>query len=201
MARVSSCRPPRWPLSRDGAALMAMGAPWPCLRSPATATILGHVSRVAWAMLGMPGRLTMRGLARWAGRFRPDGLAYAPRVDDDRAVPKRVARPGRPTARGPGRLPARHPYRGPHCGAPGVGHGPWGLPLQAAVRQRDPDARILDWTAACRGETAGEETLHRRPETPEPIDAASFAARSPAGAVCMPLNYRQCFVIGEGIAT
>jgi putative transposase len=39
-----------------------------CLQSPVTATTLRHLRRMAWAMLVMPGRVTMRGRSRWAGK-------------------------------------------------------------------------------------------------------------------------------------
>src|SRR3989442_2366439 len=39
-----------------------------CLQSHVTATTLRQVSRIALAMLVMPGRVTMLGLARWAGK-------------------------------------------------------------------------------------------------------------------------------------
>src|SRR5437667_11476739 len=39
-----------------------------CLQSPVTATTLRQLSRIALAMLVMPGRVTMLGLSRWAGQ-------------------------------------------------------------------------------------------------------------------------------------
>jgi putative transposase len=39
-----------------------------CLRPHVTATTLRQFSRIAWAMLVMPGRATMLGLSRWAGK-------------------------------------------------------------------------------------------------------------------------------------
>jgi putative transposase len=47
---------------------MDMLAPFQCLRPHVTATTLRQLSRVAWAMLVMPGRVTMLGIARWAGK-------------------------------------------------------------------------------------------------------------------------------------
>jgi putative transposase len=41
--------------------------------------------------------------------------------------------------------------------------------LQADVRQRDHDYRILDVKADCRGYTYVEETIKMLPETPEPV--------------------------------
>jgi putative transposase len=41
--------------------------------------------------------------------------------------------------------------------------------LQADVRPRDPDDRILDLQADCRGYTYGEETIHMLPAQPEPV--------------------------------
>lgn len=38
-----------------------------CLRQCLDCTTLGRLSRVTEAMLAMPGRVTMRGRARWAG--------------------------------------------------------------------------------------------------------------------------------------
>jgi putative transposase len=38
-----------------------------CLRQYLDCTTLGRLSRVTEAMLAMTGRVTMRGLARWAG--------------------------------------------------------------------------------------------------------------------------------------
>jgi len=38
-----------------------------CLRQCLERTTLGRLSRVTEAMLAMTGRVTMRGLARWAG--------------------------------------------------------------------------------------------------------------------------------------
>jgi putative transposase len=46
---------------------MDMFAPVHCLRPHVTATTLRPLSRIAWAMLARPGRVTMLGLARWAG--------------------------------------------------------------------------------------------------------------------------------------
>jgi hypothetical protein len=46
---------------------MDMRAPFPCLRPQVTATTRRPFSRVAWAMLVMPGRVTMQGLCRGAG--------------------------------------------------------------------------------------------------------------------------------------
>src|SRR2546425_2626752 len=39
-----------------------------CLQSHVTATTLRQVSRIALAMLVMPGRVTMLGISRWAGK-------------------------------------------------------------------------------------------------------------------------------------
>jgi len=39
-----------------------------CLQSPVTATTLRQLSRIALAMLVMPGRVTMLGISRWAGK-------------------------------------------------------------------------------------------------------------------------------------
>src|SRR5213594_4967583 len=39
-----------------------------CLQPHMTATTLRHFSRIALAMLAMTGRVTMRGLSRWAGK-------------------------------------------------------------------------------------------------------------------------------------
>ncbi len=39
-----------------------------CLQPCLTATTLRHLSRITWAMLVMTGRVTMLGLARWAGK-------------------------------------------------------------------------------------------------------------------------------------
>ena len=39
-----------------------------CLQCHVTATTLRHLSRIALAMLVMPGRVTMLGLSRWAGK-------------------------------------------------------------------------------------------------------------------------------------
>jgi putative transposase len=47
---------------------MDMLAPFQCLRPHVTATTLRQLSRVAWAMLVMPGRVTMLGISRWAGK-------------------------------------------------------------------------------------------------------------------------------------
>ena len=47
---------------------MDMLAPFQCLRPHVTATTLRQLSRIAWAMLVMPGRVTMLGISRWAGK-------------------------------------------------------------------------------------------------------------------------------------
>jgi putative transposase len=39
-----------------------------CLRPHVTGTTLRQLSRIAWAMLVMPGRVTMLGISRWAGK-------------------------------------------------------------------------------------------------------------------------------------
>ena len=39
-----------------------------CLQCDVTATTLRHLSRIALAILVMPGRVTMLGLSRWAGK-------------------------------------------------------------------------------------------------------------------------------------
>ena len=39
-----------------------------CLQPCVTATTIRHLSRITWAMLVMTGRVTMLGLARWAGK-------------------------------------------------------------------------------------------------------------------------------------
>ena len=43
-------------------------APFQCLRPHVTATTLRQLSRMTWAMLVMPGRVTMLGISRWAGK-------------------------------------------------------------------------------------------------------------------------------------
>jgi putative transposase len=47
---------------------MDMLASFQCLRPHVTATTLRQLSRIAWAMLVMPGRVTMLGISRWAGK-------------------------------------------------------------------------------------------------------------------------------------
>jgi putative transposase len=47
---------------------MDMVARFQCLRPHVTATTLRQLSRLAWAMLVMPGRVTMLGISRWAGK-------------------------------------------------------------------------------------------------------------------------------------
>ena len=47
---------------------MDMLAPLQCLRPHVTATTLRQLSRMTWAMLVMPGRVTMLGISRWAGK-------------------------------------------------------------------------------------------------------------------------------------
>jgi len=47
---------------------MDMLARFQCLRPHVTATTLRQWSRMAWAMLVMPGRVTMLGISRWAGQ-------------------------------------------------------------------------------------------------------------------------------------
>jgi putative transposase len=47
---------------------MDMVARFQCLRPHVTATTLRQLSRMAWAMLVMPGRVTMLGISRWAGK-------------------------------------------------------------------------------------------------------------------------------------
>jgi putative transposase len=47
---------------------MDMLAPFQCLHPHVTATTLRQLSRIAWAMLVMPGRVTMLGISRWAGK-------------------------------------------------------------------------------------------------------------------------------------
>jgi putative transposase len=47
---------------------MDMLAPFQCLRPHVRATTLRQLSRVAWAILVMPGRVTMLGISRWAGK-------------------------------------------------------------------------------------------------------------------------------------
>jgi putative transposase len=47
---------------------MDMFARFQCLRPHVTATTLRPLSRIAWAMLVMPGRVTMLGISRWAGK-------------------------------------------------------------------------------------------------------------------------------------
>jgi hypothetical protein len=41
--------------------------------------------------------------------------------------------------------------------------------LQADGRQPDPDDRILDWKADCRGYTDGEATIQMLPDKPAPV--------------------------------
>jgi putative transposase len=47
-------------------------APFQCLRPHVTATTLRQLSRMTWAMLVMPGRVTMLGISRWAGKGGSD---------------------------------------------------------------------------------------------------------------------------------
>ena len=47
---------------------MDMVARFQCLQPHVTATTLRQLSRMVWAMLVMPGRVTMLGLSRWAGK-------------------------------------------------------------------------------------------------------------------------------------
>jgi putative transposase len=47
---------------------MDMLARFQCLRPHVTATTLRQLSRMAWAMLVMPGRVSMLGISRWAGK-------------------------------------------------------------------------------------------------------------------------------------
>jgi putative transposase len=47
---------------------MDMFARFQCLRPHVTATTLRQLSRMTWAMLVMPGRVTMLGISRWAGK-------------------------------------------------------------------------------------------------------------------------------------
>ena len=51
---------------------MDMLARFQCLRPHVTATTLRQLSRMAWAMLVMPGRVTMLGISRWAGQGGSD---------------------------------------------------------------------------------------------------------------------------------
>src|SRR5215510_13762505 len=47
--------------------MMNIVALFQCLQGPLTATTLRQLSRIAFAILVMPGRVTMLGISRWAG--------------------------------------------------------------------------------------------------------------------------------------
>ena len=127
---------------------MDMLALFQCLGPHLTATTLRQFNRITRALLVMTGRITRRGLARWAGQ----GGSY-------RTV-QRFFSQALPWAMLFWVFFRQHVHR-PMVNV--ASH------LQADVRQHDPDSRILDLKAACRGSTYVEETIKMLPEKPEPV--------------------------------
>ena len=127
---------------------MDMLAPFQCLRPHVTATTLRPWRRVAGAMLVMPGRVTMLGISRWVDKG-----------GSDRTV-QRLFSQAFPWA-----MRCWVFFR-PHVHRPMVNMASH---LQADVRQRDPDDRILDLKADGRGSSSVEETIKMLSEKPEPV--------------------------------